>query len=53
MCVTTEDIRVLFQLIDVLLLGFVRSVEGFAKPGRVMGGHGRDDKDAISHAFVN
>lgn len=39
MCVTTEDIRVLFQLIDVLLLRFVRrSFEGFAKPERVMRG---------------
>lgn len=32
MCFTTEDIRVLFQLIDVLLLGFViQSTEGFVK----------------------
>jgi hypothetical protein len=32
MCVTTEDIRVLFQLIDVLLLEFVKkSTEGFVK----------------------
>lgn len=39
MCVTTEDIRVLFQLIDVLLLMLVRrSVEGFPKPVRVIRG---------------